>query len=57
MKERAADIRDILKKFLYFFNGIKEPNLSAINSEVIIVAKDLSPLKQFNWTKNMSKVL
>ncbi|MCE6057354.1 phosphoenolpyruvate--protein phosphotransferase [Mycoplasmopsis agalactiae] len=43
MKERAADIRDILKKFLYFFNGIKEPNLSAIDSEVIIVAKDLSP--------------
>ncbi|NLS34814.1 phosphoenolpyruvate--protein phosphotransferase [Mycoplasma agalactiae] len=42
MKERAADIRDILKKFLYFFNGIKEPNLSAIDSEVIIVAKDLS---------------
>ncbi|MCE6056646.1 phosphoenolpyruvate--protein phosphotransferase [Mycoplasmopsis agalactiae] len=43
MKERAADIRDILKKFLYFFNGIKEPNLSEIDSEVIIVAKDLSP--------------
>lgn len=42
MKERVVDIRDILKKFLYFFNGIKELNLSVINSEVIIVVKDLS---------------
>ncbi|MCE6115472.1 phosphoenolpyruvate--protein phosphotransferase [Mycoplasmopsis agalactiae] len=55
MKERAADIRDILKKFLYFFNGIKEPNLSAINSEVIIVAKDLSPSQTVQLDKKYVK--
>ncbi|CBH40929.1 phosphoenolpyruvate--protein phosphotransferase [Mycoplasmopsis agalactiae] len=55
MKERAADIRDILKKFLYFFNGIKEPNLSAIDSEVIIVAKDLSPSQTVQLDKKYVK--
>ncbi|MCE6061986.1 phosphoenolpyruvate--protein phosphotransferase [Mycoplasmopsis agalactiae] len=55
MKERAADIRDILKKFLHFFNGIKEPNLSAIDSEVIIVAKDLSPSQTVQLDKKYVK--
>ncbi|MCE6090530.1 phosphoenolpyruvate--protein phosphotransferase [Mycoplasmopsis agalactiae] len=55
MKEREADIRDILKKFLYFFNGIKEPNLSAIDSEVIIVAKDLSPSQTVQLDKKYVK--
>ncbi|EIN15166.1 Phosphoenolpyruvate-protein phosphotransferase [Mycoplasmopsis agalactiae 14628] len=55
MKERAADIRDILKKFLYFFNGIKEPNLSAIDSEVIIVARDLSPSQTVQLDKKYVK--
>ncbi|UUM25414.1 phosphoenolpyruvate--protein phosphotransferase [Mycoplasmopsis agalactiae] len=55
MKERAADIRDILKKFIYFFNGIKEPNLNAIDSEVIIVAKDLSPSQTVQLDKKYVK--
>lgn len=55
MKERAADIRDILRKFLYFFHGIEEPNLSAINKEVIIVAKDLSPSQTVQLDKKFVK--
>ncbi|MBZ4195424.1 phosphoenolpyruvate--protein phosphotransferase [Mycoplasma tauri] len=55
MKERAADIRDILNKFLYFFNGIQEPNLSAIRDEVIIVAKDLTPSQTVQLDKKYVK--
>ncbi len=54
-KKEQADIRDILRKFLYFFHGIREPNLSAINKEVIIVAKDLSPSQTVQLDKKFVK--
>ncbi|WP_029513383.1 phosphoenolpyruvate--protein phosphotransferase [Mycoplasmopsis primatum] len=55
MKERASDIRDILKKFLYFFNGIQEPDLTAIKDEVIVVAKDLAPSQTVQLDKKYIK--
>ncbi|MGL4826398.1 MAG: phosphoenolpyruvate-protein phosphotransferase PtsI [Vibrionaceae bacterium] len=43
LKERAADIRDIGSRFVKNALGIQIISLSAINEEVILVAKDLTP--------------
>ncbi|MBA4537391.1 phosphoenolpyruvate--protein phosphotransferase [Bacillus aquiflavi] len=43
MKERAADIRDVMKRILSHLLGVKIPNPSMIAEEVIIVAEDLTP--------------
>ncbi|MGL5291697.1 MAG: phosphoenolpyruvate-protein phosphotransferase PtsI [Vibrionaceae bacterium] len=43
LKERAADIRDIGSRFVKNALGIQIISLSAINEEVIVVAKDLTP--------------
>ena len=43
MKERAADIRDVTKRVMSHLLGVKLPDLTMINEEVIIVAEDLTP--------------
>ncbi|QGZ97312.1 phosphoenolpyruvate--protein phosphotransferase [Mycoplasma sp. NEAQ87857] len=51
MRERAADIKDVMKKLLYALNGIEEVDLAAIDQEVIIVAVDLSPSQTVQLNK------
>ena len=43
MQERAADIKDVTKRVMSHLLGVKLPDLSMINEEVIIVAEDLTP--------------
>lgn len=43
MKERAADIRDVGKRFMAQLKGVQRPDLAQISREVIVVAKDLFP--------------
>ena len=43
MQERAADIRDVSKRVLAHFLGVKIPSPATIKDEVIIVAADLTP--------------
>lgn len=43
MREREADIRDIGKRFLARLKGKKLPDLGSLDTEVIVVAKDLYP--------------
>ncbi|AKF41109.1 phosphoenolpyruvate-protein phosphotransferase [Mycoplasmopsis canis] len=55
LKERAADIKDVLKKLLYILNGLEEPDLANISEEVIIVAEDLSPSQTVQLNKQFVK--
>lgn len=43
MKERAADLKDVLKRISYTLAGKKITNFSEINEDTIIVAEDLTP--------------
>ena len=43
MQERAADIRDVTKRVMSHLLGVKLPDLTMINEEVIIIAEDLTP--------------
>ncbi|MGX7058954.1 phosphoenolpyruvate--protein phosphotransferase [Vagococcus humatus] len=43
MQERAADIKDVTKRVLSHLLGVKLPNPSLINEEVVVVAHDLTP--------------
>ena len=43
MQERAADIKDVTKRVLSHLLGVKLPNPSIINEEVVVVAHDLTP--------------
>ncbi|GKT04289.1 phosphoenolpyruvate--protein phosphotransferase [Furfurilactobacillus entadae] len=43
MQERAADVRDVTKRVMSHLLGKNLPNPALINSEVIIVAHDLTP--------------
>ncbi|WEG73820.1 phosphoenolpyruvate--protein phosphotransferase [Vagococcus intermedius] len=43
MQERAADIKDVAKRILSHLLGVKLPNPSMINEEVVVVAHDLTP--------------
>ncbi|VEU70151.1 phosphoenolpyruvate--protein phosphotransferase [Mycoplasmopsis glycophila] len=54
-KERAADIKDVLKKLLFAINGIEEPDLANIDHEVVIVAEDLSPSQTVQLNKKYVK--
>ncbi|WP_426461185.1 phosphoenolpyruvate--protein phosphotransferase [Mycoplasma hafezii] len=54
-KERAADVKDVLKKLLFALNGIEEPDLTAIDKEVVIVAEDLSPSQTVQLNKKFVK--
>ncbi|MGV3346152.1 phosphoenolpyruvate-protein phosphotransferase PtsI [Enterobacteriaceae bacterium LUAb1] len=55
LKERAADVRDIGKRLLQNILGLHIVDLSAINDEVILVAKDLTPSETAQL--NLNKVL
>ncbi|MEG0442917.1 MAG: phosphoenolpyruvate--protein phosphotransferase, partial [Carnobacterium sp.] len=43
MQERAADIKDVTKRVLSHLLGVKLPNPSMIDEEVIVIAHDLTP--------------
>ena len=43
MQERAADIKDVMKRVMSHLVGVKLPDLSMIDEKVIIVAEDLTP--------------
>lgn len=43
MQERAADVKDVTNRVIAHLLNVKIPDLTAINEEVIIVAKDLAP--------------
>lgn len=43
MKERAADVRDIGKRFMAKLKGITLPDLGTIQKETIVAARDLYP--------------
>ena len=43
MQERAADIRDVTKRIMGHLLGVELPNPALIDSEVVIVAHDLTP--------------
>lgn len=55
MKERAADIRDVVKRVLTHLAGIKASNPSEITKEVIIVATDLTPSDTAQLNKQFVK--
>ncbi|MEE3928314.1 phosphoenolpyruvate--protein phosphotransferase [Mycoplasmopsis ciconiae] len=55
MRERAADVKDVAKKMLFALNGIEEADLAAIDTEVIIVAEDLSPSQTVQLNKKFVK--
>lgn len=42
-RERAADIKDVSRRVLMHMKGIKSYDLSKINSEIILVVRDLTP--------------
>ncbi|ANZ68983.1 phosphoenolpyruvate--protein phosphotransferase [Pediococcus claussenii] len=43
MQERAGDIRDVTKRVMSHLLGVELPNPALIDSEVVIVAHDLTP--------------
>lgn len=43
MKERAADVRDVGKRFLAALKGVRLPDLGSMEREAIVVARDLYP--------------
>ncbi|CAK9885570.1 MAG: Phosphoenolpyruvate-protein phosphotransferase [Candidatus Erwinia impunctatus] len=55
LKERAADVRDIVKRLLQNILGLHIVDLSAIKDEVLLVAKDLTPSETAQL--NLDKVL
>ncbi|WP_437609937.1 phosphoenolpyruvate-protein phosphotransferase PtsI [Erwinia sp. V71] len=55
LKERAADVRDIGKRLLQNILGLHIVDLSAIQDEVLLVAKDLTPSETAQL--NLKKVL
>ncbi|KAB8309586.1 phosphoenolpyruvate-protein phosphotransferase PtsI [Erwinia endophytica] len=55
LKERAADVRDIGKRLLQNILGLHIVDLSAINEEVLLVARDLTPSETAQL--NLDKVL
>lgn len=53
-RARAADIKDVRKRFLANLLGRKIPELSLINEEVIIVADDLTPSETSQLNKEFT---
>ncbi|MGL5099030.1 MAG: phosphoenolpyruvate--protein phosphotransferase, partial [Fusobacteriaceae bacterium] len=43
LRERAADLRDIAKRWLYNISGMEIVNLSSLPKNTVVVAKDLTP--------------
>ena len=52
MKERAADIRDVGKRFMAELKGIRPDDFSEIREPVILVARDLFPSDTANLDLN-----
>ncbi|WP_078553733.1 phosphoenolpyruvate--protein phosphotransferase [Bacillus alkalicellulosilyticus] len=55
MKERAADIRDVIQRVLSHLVGVKIPNPREISEEVVIVATDLTPSDTAQLDRNFVK--
>lgn len=55
MQERAADIRDVTKRVMSHLLGVKLPDLSMINEEVIVIADDLTPSDTAQLDRNFVK--
>lgn len=55
MQERAADIRDVTKRVLAHLLGVKLPDPSMIDEEVVVVAHDLTPSDTAQLDKNFVK--
>ncbi|OFC62336.1 phosphoenolpyruvate-protein phosphotransferase PtsI [Candidatus Erwinia dacicola] len=55
LKERAADVRDIGKRLLQNILGLHIVDLSAINEEILLITKDLTPSETAQL--NLNKVL
>ncbi|MGL5205833.1 MAG: phosphoenolpyruvate--protein phosphotransferase [Metamycoplasmataceae bacterium] len=55
MKERAADLKDVYTRIIHNVLGIKTPDLTSINEEVIIVAFDLTPSETSQLNKKYVK--
>ncbi len=53
-KERAADIKDVSFRLLAHTLGVKIPNLSLIDEEVIIIANDLTPSDTAQLNKELT---
>ena len=53
-KARTSDIRDIQKRLIANAKGIKIPDLSNINEEVIIISNDLTPSETSQLNKKFS---
>lgn len=43
LRERAADLRDIAKRWLYNITGMEIVDLSSLPKDTVVVAKDLTP--------------
>ncbi|NLF38241.1 phosphoenolpyruvate--protein phosphotransferase [bacterium] len=43
MRERAADVRDVLRRVLHNLIGYEHPSLAELDERVVVVAHDLSP--------------
>lgn len=54
-RERALDIKDVTKRVLMHIQGIERVSLSAIDKEVIVVAKDLTPSDTAQLNKELVK--
>ncbi len=54
-RERAADIKDVTKRIHIHIEGGEMPSLVAIDEEVILVAKDLTPSDTAQLNKNFIK--
>lgn len=52
-KARAADIRDVGKRILRILLGIEEKDLSALNRQAVVVARDLTPSDTVRMDKDM----
>ena len=54
-KERASDVLDVKNRVLYNFFNIQIPDLMSINTEVIIIADDLTPSETAILNKDFVK--
>lgn len=43
MQERAADVKDVTDRIIAHLMGVKIPDLTSINEEIVLVARDLTP--------------
>lgn len=54
-KERAADIKDVTYRLKAHVMGVKIPNLSLIDEDVVVVAEDLTPSDTAQLNKDYTK--